>query len=314
MSLVTFGETALRFSPPDGQRFETAREASIRVDGTASSVAATAGRLGADAQWLSKVPDTPLGRRVVAELHEFCLETEVVWADPDTGRQGLTFHEDADPPRAERLLQDRGDTAMATLTPGELPMGEIQNADVVFTSGATLSLSETAADTTGALLRAAAGMRAFDLGFHPGLWDAEDALDALADLLPAVDTLFAAEEQVSAVFDTTGSPREVVHTLATEYDLTRVILTRSEYGAVAYHDGVIHEQDAIETSAVDEAGQHEAFIGATLQQLAAGADTDEALLHGVAAAALSRTLTGPLTPLEPSEVERLVDSQQSRRP
>ncbi|MBV0902112.1 sugar kinase [Haloarcula salina] len=314
MSIVTFGETALRFAPPDGQRFETAREATIRVDGTASNVAATAGRLGADARWLSKVPDTPLGRRVVAELHEFGLETDVIWADPETGRQGLTFYEDATAPRRARLLQDRTETAMATVTPGEMPMGAIQNADVVFTSGTTLSLSETAADTTGALLRAAAGTRALDLDFHPGLWDAETARDALGDLLPAVDVLFVAEDQATAVFGKAGTPRELVHTLATEYDLNRVVLTRSEYGAVAYHDGVVHEQDAIETDAIDESGQHEALVGAVLQQLADGAATDEALLHGVAAAALARTMSGPMTPLEPDEVTHLAESQQSRRP
>ncbi|MFB6223005.1 MAG: sugar kinase [Haloarcula sp.] len=314
MSIVTFGETALRFSPRDGHRFETAREASIRVDGTASNVAVTAGRLGADAKWLSKVPDTPLGRRVVSELHEFGLDTEVVWADPATGRQGLTFYEDADPPRSERVLQDRTDVAMATLTPGELPMGEIQSANVVFSSGATVSLSETAADTTGALLRAAAGTRALDLDFHPDLWDAETARDTLGDLLSAVDALFVAEEQASAVFGSSGSPRELVHTLATEYDLNRVFLTRSESGAVAYHDGVIHEQDAIETDTSDRAGQHEAFVGAVLQQLADGAATDDALRHGVSAAALSRTMPGPLTPLEPTEVTELAESQQSRRP
>ncbi len=83
---------------------------------------------------------------------------------------------------------------MATLTPGELPMGEIQNADVVYTS-ALLSRSLDRRRHDGGFARAAAGMRAFDLGFHPGLWDAEDALDALADLLPAVDTLFPAEER-----------------------------------------------------------------------------------------------------------------------
>lgn len=309
MSLVTFGETALRFAPPDGQRFETAREATIRVDGTASTVAATATRLGADAVWLSKVPDTPLGRRVLAELHEFGLETEVVRADPETGRQGLTFHEDARDPREERLLQDRHGTAMATLTPGELPMGRIQRADAVFTSGSTVGLSETAAETTGALLRAAGGMRALELDFHAGIWDAKTARETLADLLPAVDLLFATEGQASTVFDRSGKPRELVHTLATEYDIGRVVLTRSEHGAVAYHDGIVHEQDDIQSAAVDDAGQHEALIAAVLERLLDGAGTDEALVHGVAAATLARTMSGPLTPLEPAEVDRLADAQ-----
>ncbi|WP_254273346.1 PfkB family carbohydrate kinase [Haloarcula marina] len=313
MSLVTFGETALRFSPPDGQRFETARNVGLRADGAASTVAATASRLGGDAVWFSKLPDTPLGRRVVAELHEHGLETDVVWADPEDGRQGLTFHEAAAAPREDRLLQDRGDTAMGTLRPGELPMGQIQEADVVFTAGSTAALSETAADTTGALLRAAGGIRALDLDFHPGLWSAEEAHDTLSDLFDAVDLLFANEEQAKAVFDRTGRPRELVHTIAADYDFSRVVLTRSEHGVVAYHDNVLHEQDAIETGPpVDDARQHDVLVGAVLQQLIDGAPTDEALAHGSAAAALARTMPGPLTPIEPAEVERLVAANTDR--
>ncbi|MBV0924070.1 sugar kinase [Halomicroarcula limicola] len=315
MGLVTLGETALRLSPPDGQRFETAREVGMRADGAASTVGAVASRLGGDAVWLSKLPDTPLGRRVVAELHEHGLETDVVWADPDVGRQGLTFYEDAAAPREDRLLQDRADTAMATLTPGELPMGRLQEADVVFAAGSTAALSETAAETTGALLRASPGIRALDLDFHPGLWSAEAAHDTLEDLFGAVDLLFASEEQAKAVFDRTGSPRELVHTIAADYDFSRVVLTRNERGVVGYHDNVVHEQDAFETDATDatdSSGQHATLVGAVLQRLVAGAPTDEALAHGAAAAALARTMPGPLTPLEADEVERLVADRDDR--
>jgi len=68
MSIVSFGDTALRFATREGERFETAREVGLHVDGLSSNAAAVASRLGADAVWLSKVADTPLGRRAVAEL------------------------------------------------------------------------------------------------------------------------------------------------------------------------------------------------------------------------------------------------------
>jgi len=312
MTLLTVGETALRFSPPDGGRFETAREVTLRADGTASSVAATASRLGADAVWLSKLPDTPLGRRVVAELNEYGLETDVVWADPDAGRQGLSFYEDATPPREDRLLQDRRNAAMATVAPGELPMGRVQNADVVFAAGSTASLSEAAADTVGALLRAAPGLCALDLDYHPGMWDAETAKETLTGLFDAVDLLFASEDQLTTVLDRTGSARELAHSVAADYGLGGVVVTRSERGVVAFEDNVVHEQDAIETEAVDSTGQHAALVGAVLQQLLQDTPIDDALVHGVAAAALARTMPGPLTPIEPAEVTRLVDERSTR--
>ena len=311
MSIVCFGESALRFSTRQGQRFETAREARITVDGLASNAAAVADRLGADAIWLSKVPDTPLGRRVVAELQEHGLDTDVVWTDGD-GRQGLTFFEDATPPRESRLLQDRRDAAMGTLTPGEIQMARIQNADVVFTTGSTAALSKQAAETAGALLRSAPGLRAFDLDFYPEVWDADTAHDTLADLFSAVDMLFANEDQVKAVFDRTGRPRELVHTIAADYGFSHVVLTRNEHGVVGYHDNVVHEQDAFETDAIDDAGQHATFIGGVLRKLVDGAPTDEALEYGAAAAAIARTMPGTLVPVESSEVEGLV-SDTGRR-
>ncbi|WP_324663505.1 carbohydrate kinase family protein [Haloarcula sediminis] len=313
MSIVSFGDTALRFATREGERFETAREVGLSVDGISSNAAAVAGRLGADAVWLSKLADTPLGRRAVAELHEHGLETDIDWADPETGRQGLTFHESGAPPRESRLLQDRSDTAMATVSPGDFPVGRIQEADAVFTTGSMAALSDEAAETAGALLRSTPGLRAMDLDFHPGIWSAETAHDTLSDLFDPVELLFASEDGAAAVFDRTGSPRDLVHTIASDYDFSHVVLTRNEYGVVGYHDGVLHEQDAFETPEIDSAGQHAALVGAVLQQLTAGAATDDALAYGAAAAAIARTMNGPLPPIEPADVEELVAAESGGR-
>lgn len=305
MSIASFGDTALRFATREGERFETAREVRVHVDGVSSNAAAIASRLGADAVWLSKLADTPLGRRAVAELHEHGLETDVAWADG--GRHGLKFHENGTPPRPSRLVQDRADTAMAAVSPGDFPVGRVQEADAVFTTGSMAALSDEAAETAGALLRSAPGLRAMDLDFHPGVWSVAEARDTLADLFDPVELLFASEDGAKAVFDRTGSPRELVHTIASDHGFSHVILTRSEHGVVGYHDGVLHEQPAFETEATDSAGQHAALVGAVLQQLTAGASTDTALAHGAATAALARTMTGPLPAVEPTDVKQLVD-------
>jgi len=311
MSIVTFGDAALRFSTREGERFETARDVGLRVDGMTSTAAAVASRLGGEAVWLSKLQDTPLGRRVVAELNEHGLETDVIWTDPDEGRQGLVFYEDAVDPRESWQRYDRADTAIGTLTPGEIALGRVQNADVLFTTGSMAAVSDQAAETIGALLRSTSGLCALDLDFHADLWDAETARDTLQDIFDPVDILFARQDQVTDVFDRTGRPRELVHTIAGEYGFSQVILTRSEHGVVGYHDGVLHELDAFEAAAVDSAGQHGTLIGAFLQQLVDGAPTDEALRYGNAAAAVSRTMSGPVTPLDPADVEALLEAADS---
>ena len=190
--LVTFGETALRLSPPNHERLETATDVSLHAEGTESSAAVAATRLGAPTIWLSKLPDTVLGRRVVAELEQQGdnLQTQVVW--DDDGRQGLRFVERGSAPRDDVTVQDRDDTALATVSTDDVRMATVQNADVFFVSGSTPALSPTARRTTEALFRAVdEGTRVFDLDFQPGLWSLEEAREALVSLQDSIDVLVA---------------------------------------------------------------------------------------------------------------------------
>ncbi|ELZ26904.1 2-keto-3-deoxygluconate kinase [Halosimplex carlsbadense 2-9-1] len=304
--LVTFGETSLRLSPAGEERLETAEDVRMRVSGTESNVAVAASAMGADATWLSKLPDSPLGRRVERSLHAHGVDTEIAWAEK--GRQGLQFDEQAPAPRTDRLVQDRDRAAAASVTPGELPMDRIQRADATFVAGSTLSLSGDIVETAEAVLRAAGnGLVAMDLDFQPGLWSVEAARETLDGVFDAVDVLIANEDQARTIFDRTDEPRTFAHALASKRSFDTVVITRSDRGALVCSDGVIHEQDGIEVDAVDPAGQHEAFAGAFLERVLSGAGASEALTHGVASATLARTIPGSMTTASREEVEALVD-------
>jgi 2-dehydro-3-deoxygluconokinase len=310
--LVTFGETSLRLSPVDSERFETAGDLRMQVSGTESNVAVAAAALGADATWLSKLPDSPLGHRVERALHQHGIDTEIAWGE--AGRQGLVFTEHGPDPRAQRRIHDRGACAAATVTPGELPMDRVQGADATFVAGSTLALSGGIVETAEAVMRAAgSGLVAMDLDYNPGLWTPEEARETLENVLDAVDVLVANEGQIQAVFDRSGEPRKLAHTVASEYDFETVVVTRSERGALAWHDSVIHEQDGVEVEAVDTAGQHEAFTGAFLERVLSGAGADEALAYGVASGSLARTIPGAMTTISRPEVEDLAADLQSGR-
>lgn len=282
--------------------------------GTESNVAVAASRFGTDVVWLSKLPETPLGRRVVSELHEHGIETRVGWSDE--GRQGLTFYEPPCEPREHVRLDDREAAAAATMTPGDLDMELIQSAPSVFVAGSTFALSETAAETGAAVLRAGSsgeGVSALDLDYRPDLWSIEAARETLTGVFDSVDVLFASEEDVRDVLGQSGQAREIAPTVAAEWDFRMIVLTRSEYGALVYHDGVIHDRDAIETEAVDDTGQHDAFVGSFLATLIDGGDPDQALANAVATAALTRTTPGPLATIDADEIQRIVDSADQSR-
>ena len=139
--LLTFGETMLRLSPADGDRLETSRQLDFRTAGAESNVAIAASNLGLEATWASKLPDSPLGRRVSREVRSHGVETNVTWTD--AGRQGVYFIEQAGEPRGTNVIYDRADAAIRTATPDELTAGiDLDAIDALYTSGITPALSD----------------------------------------------------------------------------------------------------------------------------------------------------------------------------
>lgn len=314
VELVTFGETPLRISPPDKKRVEMAQEASLYADGVESNVAVAAQELGADSLWLSKLPETAVGRNVMRQIESHGVETEITWSEMKEHRQGITFHESVVAPREEKTWQDRQHTAAGTAEPADFPMGTVQNAAVVFTALSTAVLSQQAKETSQALLRASGGsgaVTAVDLDYEPGLASASRYQEVFEDLSKHLDVLIATEDDVTEVLDKSGNARELASILGADYSLEVVVITRDDGSAVTLYDtpgtNVIHERNSVETELVDPAGQHGVFIGAFLSQLIEGADEARSLSYAVAARALAGTIPGPFLTTTEDELEPIVD-------
>jgi 2-dehydro-3-deoxygluconokinase len=306
--LVTFGETMLRFSPPGNERLETTTEFDVRAAGAESNVGVAAARLGAETVWTSKLPDSPLGRRVTGELESYGLATDVVRSDG--GRQGTYYLEFAGEPRGTDVIYDRADAAVTTATAEELPTERIRSAEWFYTSGITPALSETLRETTETLLWTAhdAGTRtAFDLNYRSKLWSPGEARGTLTDLFEHVDVLVTPVRDAEEVLGLAGDPGSIGRELADEYGFETVIVTLGAEGALAVHDGRMIEQPAFETETHDPIGTGDAFVGAYLARRIRGADVPEALEVGAATAALKRTIPGDIAVVTPAEVERVIE-------
>ncbi|WP_256566158.1 bifunctional 2-dehydro-3-deoxygluconokinase/2-dehydro-3-deoxygalactonokinase [Natrinema gelatinilyticum] len=308
--IVTFGETMLRLSPPGHERLEDANEFEARAAGAESNVAIAASRLGASAAWLSKVPETALGRRVVGELRGHGIETDVVWSH--RGRQGTYYLEQAGKPRGTNVIYDRENTAVSTVEARELNVDRIQNAQVFFTTGITPALSSTLRDTTANLLKAAqkgGTSTALDFNYRRKLWSPDEARDTLTRLFSDVDILVIAARDARTVLEFEGDPRQLAHKLGSQYDFATVVVTRGAQGAVAWHDSVVHDHDAYETDTVDPIGTGDAFTGAFIARRLDGDDIATALEYAAATASLKRTIPGDVALVTADEVEAVVSDQ-----
>jgi 2-dehydro-3-deoxygluconokinase len=302
--LATFGETMLRLSPPDDEPVETAAAFEVRAAGAESNVAVAAQRLGVDATWLSKLPDSPPGRRVLTALRGHGVEPAVVLTDE--GRQGTYYLESADPPRGRTVVYDRDGAAVRTATAAELPTDRIERADAFHTTGITPALSETLATTTADLLelaREADTTTVFDLNYRSKLWSPDRARETITDLLDLVDVFVVAARDADQVLGLSGSPTETAERLAAERDFETVVVTRGDEGAVAVHDGRTHEQPAIPASDAHPVGTGDAFVGGFLASRLQGESVPDALSYGTATAALKRTIPGDMAVVTPEAVE-----------
>jgi 2-dehydro-3-deoxygluconokinase len=306
--LLAVGATALELTPPDDERLETATELSVSVTGPESNAMIVASRLGTASAWLSKLPDDALGRRVAGELRRHGVEPVVCW---DDGRQGLTFVERATTSRTDSRIDDRAGAAVASLTPSDLSAVDLQEAKTLFTSAATLTLSDALAETIDELFEVFDGWAALALGRSRAL-DLSVARERAESLLSATDVLLASEAGAAALGED-GTPPEIAHALAAAHDLDTVVLADPGGDALAWHDRTVHEHGPPDTETVDECGAFDALCGGFLGRRLAGEGVDEALAAGVACGALARTVRGPIPVVTPEEVNNCRMAMDDKR-
>ncbi|KPN30475.1 pfkB family carbohydrate kinase [Halolamina pelagica] len=99
--IVGFGEATLRLRAGRGRQLADTDSFDAAVGGPERNAVVAAAGLGADAVWLSRLPDSPLGERVVADLRRHGVRTGVSWADADA-RLATAFVETGPQPRGAR--------------------------------------------------------------------------------------------------------------------------------------------------------------------------------------------------------------------
>ncbi len=299
----------LRYSPPGHSRLETTDTLDVRIAGAESNVATTAARLGVDAVWISKLPDTPLGRRIVSFHRSVGLDTDVVWSE--NGRVGTYYIEFGGSPRGTNVIYDRADAAVTTATAAELPTDRIEGAALFATSGITPALSPTLSETTATLLEraTAAGTKTvFDLNYRSKLWDTKTARETITNLYSDIDVFITAERDAKMVLGRSGDAETIARDLAEAGNFETVIVTCGSWGAIAVTDGEYVEQRAFETETHDPIGTGDAFLGGFLARSLEGGSVEESLEWGAATAALKRTIPGDIAIVTPEEVKHVVEA------
>ncbi len=336
--VVTMGEIMLRLSTPGYQKFIQADKFDVCYGGGEANVAVSLANYGHDAEFITKVPENPIGECAVAALRKMNVETKHIAKGGE--RLGIYFLETGASMRASNVVYDRAHSSISTAEPGDFDFDEIfEGTDWFHFTGITPAISDKAAELTEIALKAAKkkGITvSCDLNFRKKLWSSEKAQKVMTNLMQYVDVCIGNEEDAEKVLgfkpgntDVTSGELElagyqdIFRQMVEKFNFKYVISSlRESYSASDNGwSACIYDRDSKEfyhsrkynVRIVDRVGGGDSFAGGVICGLLDGKDFKSALEFGVAASALKHTIPGDMNLVSRADVDNLVGGDGSGR-
>jgi 2-dehydro-3-deoxygluconokinase len=311
----------IRMTPPGNERLERSLSLDLTVGGAELNTAVTLACLGIPAAWVSRLPDTPLGRMIDRQARGSRVDTSLVqWVPERDGRTGVYFLEEGTDPRPSAVTYDRADSAIARVKPGAFEWDAIlAGASALHISGITPALSDGCRAETAAAMRAANAARVpvfFDLNYRSKLWTEEAARACFVELVPMVDVLLASRGGLRTFFGLDGDHQEVMEAARNRLGVAVIALTRKKSKAsrsirltalALGPSGETATTDWHEVEIVDRLGGGDAFAGGFIAGYLENAEAmDRAVALGIAASALKHTVPGDFLSATRQEIEAAI--------
>jgi 2-dehydro-3-deoxygluconokinase len=308
--VVSIGETMIRLAPPNFERLPQATSLDIQIGGAESNIAVNLSRLGFKTSWMSRLPDHALGQRVTSQLNAYGVDTSGVKFAPNE-RVGTYFIELSVPPRPNRVIYDRANSAASRMTVSDVNFDLIASSRWLHTTGITAAISSSCLQVTRDVLRFAherGVATSFDVNYRALLWSPQQAGSALADILPLCDCAFTAHRDAVALFGADEDPHVAAKQLRERFGNKALILTIGEGGAIAAtaDDLVEAPQQFKVPQIVDRIGAGDAFDAGFIAGQLWGHSVEDSMNYGNAMSALKITMPGDLALVSRDEVDALV--------
>jgi len=306
--VVTLGEAMLRLSVRPGDQLEEADRLDLHIAGAEANTAIALAQLGRDVTWLSRLPDSALGRRVGRELRAAGVDNSYVRWVPEA-RIGVYFVELASPPRPVSVVYDRAGSAAAELSPDDLPTGLVDLAKVVHLTGITPALSDGCRRLALELAesaRSAACRLTIDINYRAKLWSPEAANECLTTLAAGADLVVLTQEDARDVFGISGEPSAVAAEARKRLEVETVVLTLGDKGSMWDSESGSGRVDALPTVIIDRLGAGDAFMAGVIDGILDD-DLERGLKTGTVLASLALGSRGDHVITTRAEVDRLID-------
>ena len=338
MKVLTFGEIMLRLKAPGHERLFQSPSLEATFGGGEANVAVSLANYGVDAEFLTVLPDNPLGAACIAELRKFGVGVGKIQFG--LGRFGIYFLEAGANQLPSRVTYDRAGAAIAAAKPGDIDWNAaLSSVDWFHITGITPALSETAMALSLEAVRAAKSKGitvSCDLNYRKNLWKyGRKTEDVMRELARFVDVAIANEEDCQKALgiqidvdvaggelDTEKYEALAAKVLDTYPDMKMIAITLRESVSADINGwaACLHDRSAFYLSRhyeirdiIDRVGGGDSFSGGLIYGLTHYSGKQEALEFATAASCLKHAINGDFNRVNLSEVLNLLKGDASGR-
>jgi len=338
--VVAFGEIMMRLSPPGFLRFQQARSFDVIYGGGEANVAVALAEFGIPVDYVTRLPKNELGEACVRFLRQYGVGVDKIVYGGE--RLGIYFLENGAVQRGSKVVYDRANSSISTITPGMVDWKSVfADAQWFHWTGITPAISQGAAEACLEAAQVAKEMGltvSCDLNFRKNLWKwGKKASEVMPELVKTCDVAIGNEEDAAQVFgihapetDVTAGKVEadkylyVCEELVKRFPNLKTIAITLRGSISASHNtwsGVLWDASKFYiapqfdiTHIVDRVGGGDSFMGGLIYGLLKyGEDKQKALNFAVAASCLKHTVFGDFNDTSVSEVEKLMGGDTSGR-
>ena len=308
VDIVSLGEPMLEFNALQEGSLAEVAQYSVGWGGDTSNFAIAASRVGGRVGYLTRLGDDEFGESFMRLWAREGVDTTHVGKDPSafTGIYFISRKE-----TKHFFTYFRKNSAASLMTPDFLPKAYITGAKLLHVSGISQGISDSACDTVFAAIgmaRSAGVLVSYDPNFRPRLWPVERARAVIHETFRQADLVFPSIEDARML---TGlSDAEEIARVYLAMGPKVVVMKLGGDGAMlATLEGVRHFRP-FRVQSVDMSGAGDTLDGAFVVGHLSGWPLDQCVRFANAAAALTTTGLGCVTPVpRREEIEALMAKQ-----
>jgi 2-dehydro-3-deoxygluconokinase len=319
-----FGELLLRLSPQGHEDLIVQSNAlEMGFGGAEANILADLAHWGQSTQFITALPENPLGKKAVMFLNQNGVSTHNTFMDE--GRMGSYYVEHGTAIRATQVTYDRKDSSFARWSLDEKDWEKLlENSSHFVVTGITPALSENCQKSLLNGLKMAQKTNCkviFDLNFRRSLWSATSAKKSFSQILPHVDILLGNLGAINDVFDAQikskndfealqeatvkaidfarqlGSFQTIAMTIRQQINASENIL-----GGMLKEGDKLRSSLSIPTTIKDRLGGGDAFAAGILLGKLSHWEMQKTLDFATAAFATTQTLKGDINYLDVKEI------------